>query len=177
MTTGMITTIRTITDTIMGTAITSKTGMTKAASGRFELLWCHPPRKRGIQYSAAPEVTGSPAFAGDDSGEIGACPWFHSTGTIALIAALLLAAAAPAKGQTAAETLRVENEYRECLFAKSRSGRYAHGERDSDFGLIGECRNKWVAYMDVCIKAGFDNPACVMKSRLVIHAILNLTGK
>jgi hypothetical protein len=31
--------------------------------------------------------------------------------------------------------------------------------------------------MDVCVKAGFDNATCVMKSRLVIHAILNLTGK
>src|SRR6266481_318180 len=69
------------------------------------------------------------------------------------------------------------NEYRECLYAKSKSGRYAHGERDSDFGLIGECRNQWVAYMDVCAKSGFDNRTCVMKSRLVIHAILNLTGK
>jgi precorrin-2/cobalt-factor-2 C20-methyltransferase len=49
-------------------------------STRMESLECHPPRKRGIQYSAAPEVTGSPAFAGDDSGEIGAPPGFHSTG-------------------------------------------------------------------------------------------------
>jgi hypothetical protein len=93
------------------------------------------------------------------------------------VAAILLAAAAPANGQTPSETLRVENEYRECLYAKSRDGRYVHGERDSDFGLLGECRNQWVAYMDVCIKAGFDSPTCVMKSRLVIHAILNLTGK
>jgi hypothetical protein len=93
------------------------------------------------------------------------------------VAAILLAVAAPANGQTAGETLRAENEYRECLYAKSRSGRYAHDARDSDFGLLGECRNQWVAYMDVCIKAGFDNPTCVMKSRLVIHAILNLTGK
>jgi hypothetical protein len=75
------------------------------------------------------------------------------------------------------ETLRVENEYRECLFAKSRSGRYAYNERESDFGLLGECRNQWVAYMDVCVKSGIDNATCVMKSRLVIHAILNLTGK
>jgi hypothetical protein len=89
----------------------------------------------------------------------------------------LLAPAAPVHAQTSSETLRVENEYRECLYAKSRSGRYAHGARDSDFGLLGECRNQWVAYMDVCAKAGFDNPTCVMKSRLVIHAILNLTGK
>jgi hypothetical protein len=93
------------------------------------------------------------------------------------LAAASLAPAAPVNGQTSSETLRVENEYRECLFSKSRSGRYAHGQRESDFGLLGECRNQWVAYMDVCIKAGFDNPTCVMKSRLVIHAILNLTDK
>jgi hypothetical protein len=91
-------------------------------------------------------------------------------------AVILLAQISPAESQSN-ETLRVENEYRECLYAKSRSGRYAHGERDSDFGLIGECRNQWVAYMDVCAKSGFDNRTCVMKSRLVIHAILNLTGK
>jgi hypothetical protein len=93
------------------------------------------------------------------------------------VALALLAPAVPLHGQASGETLRVENQYRECLYSKSRSGRYAHGERDSDFGLLGECRNQWVAYMDVCSKAGFDNPTCVMKSRLVIHAILNLTGK
>jgi hypothetical protein len=93
------------------------------------------------------------------------------------VAAALLASAAPAKGQAPRETLRAEDDYRECLYSKSRSGRYAHGDRESDFGLIGECRNQWVVYMDVCNKAGFDNPTCVMKSRLVIHAILNLTGK
>jgi len=90
---------------------------------------------------------------------------------------ILLAALSPAKSQLSNETMRVENEYRECLYSKSRSGRYARGERDSDFGLIGECRNQWVAYMDVCAKLGFDNRTCVTKSRLVIHAILNLTGK
>ena len=95
----------------------------------------------------------------------------------AATALALLALAAPVRGQTSGETLRVENEYRECLYSKSRNGKYAHAERDSDFGLLGECRNQWVAYMDVCAKAGFDNPTCVMKSRLVIHAILNLTGK
>jgi len=92
-------------------------------------------------------------------------------------AVILLAPISPARSQASNETLRVENEYRECLYSKSRSGRYAHAERDSDFGLIGECRNQWVAYMDVCAKSGFDNRTCVMKSRLVIHAILNLTGK
>jgi hypothetical protein len=87
-----------------------------------------------------------------------------------------LAPVTPAQSQSS-ETLRVESGYRECLYSKSRSGRYAHNDRESDFGLLGECRNQWVAYMDVCVKAGFDNATCVMKSRLVIHAILNLTGK
>jgi hypothetical protein len=95
----------------------------------------------------------------------------------AAVAAILLACAALANGQATSETLRVENAYRECLFSKSRSGRYAYDNRESDFGLLGECRNQWVAYMDVCVKAGIDNATCVMKSRLVIHAILNLTGK
>jgi hypothetical protein len=88
----------------------------------------------------------------------------------------LLTSAAPAQTPSG-ETLRVENAYRECLFAKSRSGRYAYNDRESDFGLLGECRNQWVAYMDLCVKTGVDNATCVMKSRLVIHAILNLTGK
>jgi hypothetical protein len=87
-----------------------------------------------------------------------------------------LAPATPAQSQSN-ETLRVESEYRECLYSKSRNGRYAHNDRESDFGLLGECRNQWVAYMDVCVKASFDNATCVMKSRLIIHAILNLTGK
>ena len=95
----------------------------------------------------------------------------------ASVLAALLAWAVPAGGQTSNETLRVENAYRECLYSNSRNGRYAHNDRESDFGLLGECRNQWVAYMDVCNKSGFDNPTCVMKSRLVIHAILNLTGK
>ena len=96
--------------------------------------------------------------------------------SVFVCAVILLAQISPVEGQSN-ETLRVENEYRECLYAKSRSGRYAHAERDSDFGLIGECRNQWVAYMDVCARSGFDNRTCVVKSRLVIHAILNLTGK
>ena len=83
----------------------------------------------------------------------------------------------PTKSQTSNETVRVENEYRECLYSKAKNGQYAKGARDSDFGLIGECRNQWVAYMDLCIKLGFDNRSCVLKSRLLIHAILNLTGK
>jgi hypothetical protein len=93
------------------------------------------------------------------------------------VVTVVLAPTAPANGQGSNETLRVENEYRECLYSKSRKGGYAHNERESDFGLLGECRNQWVAYMDVCAKSGFDNASCVMKSRLVIHAILNLTGK
>jgi hypothetical protein len=95
---------------------------------------------------------------------------------LASVLAALLAPAGPAQGQSS-ETLRIENEYRECLYSKSRSGRYTHGDRESDFGLVGECRNQWVAYLDQCNKAGFDNTTCVMKSRLVIHAILNLNGK
>jgi hypothetical protein len=110
-----------------------------------------------------------------------ACPAGRAATTAWIIlapVAALLAPAVSANGQQpSSETLRAENDYRECLFSRSRSGRYAHGERESDFGLIGECRNQWVAYMDVCTKAGFDNATCVMKSRLVIHAILNLTGK
>jgi len=95
----------------------------------------------------------------------------------AFVVVTLLAPTPLARSQASNETLRVENEYRECLYAKTRRGQYARGARDSDFGLIGECRNQWVAYMDVCAKLGFDNGTCVMKSRLVIHAILNLTGK
>jgi hypothetical protein len=95
---------------------------------------------------------------------------------LASILAALLAPAQPALGQSS-ETLRVENAYRECLYSKSRSGRYAHDDRESDFGLVGECRNQWVAYIDLCTKAGFDNATCVMKSRLIIHAILSLNGK
>ena len=97
---------------------------------------------------------------------------------IALACAVIasLPPATPALSQSS-ETMHVEDAYRECLFSKSRSGRYAHGDRESDFGLLGECRNQWVAYMDLCAKAGFDNKTCVMKSRLVIHAILDLNGK
>jgi hypothetical protein len=94
----------------------------------------------------------------------------------ACVAMASLAPATQALSQSS-ETMRVEDEYRECLFLKSRSGRYVHGDRESDFGLLGECRNQWVAYMDLCAKAGFDNKTCVMKSRLVIHAILDLNGK
>lgn len=96
---------------------------------------------------------------------------------LAPVAAALLAPVAPSNGQASNETLRAENAYRECLYSKSRTGQYGRGERESDFALLGECRNQWVVYMDVCVKAGFDNATCVMKSRLVIHAILNLTGK
>jgi hypothetical protein len=90
--------------------------------------------------------------------------------------AALLAPKAPAQSQSN-DTLRAENEYRECLYSKTRKRDFVKGERDSDFKLLGECRNQWVAYMDVCAKAGFDNATCVMKSRLIIHAILDLTGK
>lgn len=87
------------------------------------------------------------------------------------------ARAGPAHSQSG-DALRIENEYRECLYSKSRSGRYGHNnDRESDFALLGECRKEWVAYMDLCSKQGFDNRTCVMKSRLVIHAILDVTGK
>jgi hypothetical protein len=94
-----------------------------------------------------------------------------------LLLVLPLAPPSPASAQATNETLRAEDAYRECLFLKSRKTQYARDDRESDFGLLGECRKQWVVYMDVCEKAGFDTPACVMKSRLVIHAILNLTGK
>jgi len=96
--------------------------------------------------------------------------------TLASVLATLLAPITPAQSQSG-ETLRAENEYRECLYSKTRKREDVRGERDSDFKLLGECRNQWVAYMDVCAKSGFDNATCVMKSRLVIHAILDLTGK
>ena len=91
-------------------------------------------------------------------------------------AVLALAPAGPALGQSG-ETMRVENEYRECLYARTRPGRFRHDDRESDFALLGECRREWVAYMDLCTNQGVDTRTCVMKSRLVIHAILNLTGK
>lgn len=91
-------------------------------------------------------------------------------------AAAALGAIDGAHGQSP-ETLRAENEYRECLYARARTRQYAKGERDSDFRLVGDCRNQWVAYIDVCVRAGFDNATCVMKSRLIIHAILDLTGR
>jgi len=94
----------------------------------------------------------------------------------ASVAATLSVPASPAQSQSN-ETIRVENDYRECLYSKARKGGYARGKRDSDFALIGECRNQWVAYMDVCAKLGFDNATCVLKSRLLIHAILELVGK
>ena len=83
----------------------------------------------------------------------------------------------PAQSQASNDAVRVEDRYRECLYANARSGRYAKGSRDSDFALIGECRNQWVAYMDVCTKLGFDNATCVLRSRLLIHAILEVVGK
>ena len=93
------------------------------------------------------------------------------------VALNLLAPISPAESQASNETVRIEDNYRECLYSKARNRGYVKGARDADFALIGECRNQWVAYMDVCAKAGFDNATCVMKSRLIIHAILNLTGK
>jgi len=99
-----------------------------------------------------------------------------STPSVALSAVKRIVIA-PAESQSSNEIVRIENDYRECLYAKAKDGRYAKRERDSDFGLLRECRNQWVAYMDLCAKSGFDNRMCVVKSRLLIHAILNLTGK
>jgi hypothetical protein len=93
------------------------------------------------------------------------------------IAVTLSAPIPAAQGQSSNEIVRIENEYRECLYSKAKNGRYAKDARDSDFGLLGECRNQWVAYMNLCTKSGFDNAMCVLKSRLLIHAILNLVGK
>jgi len=96
---------------------------------------------------------------------------------LGFVAVTLLAPISPAKSQSSNEIVRIENDYRECLYAKAKDGRYAKRERDSDFGLLGECRNQWVAYMDLCAKSEFENRMCIVKSRLLIHAILNLTGK
>jgi hypothetical protein len=93
------------------------------------------------------------------------------------VALNVLAPVSPAESQASSETIRAEDSYRECLYSKAKNAGYAKGARDSDFALIGECRNQWVAYMDVCIKLGFDNGTCVLKSRLLIHAILEVVGK
>lgn len=93
------------------------------------------------------------------------------------VALNLLAPISPVKSQVSNEAIRAEDSYRECLYAKAKNAGYAKGARDSDFALIGECRNQWVAYMDVCMKLGFDNGTCVLKSRLLIHAILEVVGK
>jgi hypothetical protein len=83
----------------------------------------------------------------------------------------------PAEGQASNQTIRAEDNFRECLYLKAKNGGYAKGTRDSDFALIGECRNQWVAYMDVCTRLGFDNETCVLRSRLLIHAILEVVRK
>jgi hypothetical protein len=93
------------------------------------------------------------------------------------VALKLLSPLSPAANRTADQTIRAEDNYRECLYSKAKNGGYAKGARDSDFALIGECRNQWVAYMDVCAKLGFDNETCVLRSRLLIHAILEVVGK
>jgi hypothetical protein len=141
-------TLPTIIRTIMGTGITSMTVTNlTGASSGRPRAWCEGAGQRLMRGLAIASVTMT-----------------------------FLAPATPVQAQSA-ETRRAEDDYRECLYSKSKNGRYAHDDRESDFGLLGECRNQWVAYMDVCNKAGFDNRTCVMKSRLVIHAILNLTGK
>jgi hypothetical protein len=89
----------------------------------------------------------------------------------------LLTPLSPAEGQASPQAIRAEDNYRECLYSKAKNRGYAKGARDSDFALIGECRNQWVAYMDACSKLGFDNETCVLRSRLLIHAILEVVGK
>jgi hypothetical protein len=89
----------------------------------------------------------------------------------------LLTPLSPAEGQAPTQAIRAEDDYRECLYSKAKNRGYAKGARDSDFALIGECRNQWVAYMDACSKLGFDNETCVLRSRLLIHAILDVVGK
>src|SRR5262245_33339586 len=93
------------------------------------------------------------------------------------VAVKLLTPLSPAESQASNQTIRAEDNYRECLYSKAKNGAYAKGTRDSDFALIGECRNQWVAYMDACTKLGFDNETCVLRSRLLIHAILEVVGK
>jgi hypothetical protein len=83
----------------------------------------------------------------------------------------------PAQGQASTQTIRAEDNYRECVYSKAKNRGYAKGKRDSDFALIAECRNQWVAYIDVCTGVGFDNETCVLRSRLLIHAILEVVGK
>jgi hypothetical protein len=96
---------------------------------------------------------------------------------LASVALKLLTPLSPADGQASNDTIRAEDCYRECLYSKSKNGGYAKGSRDSDFALIGECRNQWVAYMDACIRLGVANETCVRRSRLLIHAILEVVGK
>jgi hypothetical protein len=160
----MIMDIRTIMTTIMGMGITNMIGTRRFATGPDDI---HP------RVIAAPGPTIDPERRTR-------WPGLPTTATdlITLLSflAALLAPPAPAQSQSN-ETLRAENEYRECLYSKTRKQDFVRGERDSDFKLLGECRNQWVAYMDVCAKVGFDNATCVMKSRLIIHAILDLTGK
>jgi hypothetical protein len=96
---------------------------------------------------------------------------------LASVALNLLTPLSPAESQASNDTIRAEDRYRECLYSKAKNAGFAKGSRDSDFALIGECRNQWVAYMDVCTRLGFDNETCVLRSRLLIHAILEVVGK
>jgi hypothetical protein len=187
------------TDPIAATRVRSRLGRTatRLRKGRRRLQamgrrWCeeaslasnrkaHGLPSEGASIHIAEATDGDPVSKQPDANPYSA-PFRESQGFLGILifpslALTLSAPVSPAESQPANETIRVENEYRECLYSKTRNGRYARGERDSDFGLIGECRNQWVAYVDVCLKLGFDNATCVMKSRLIIHAILNLTGK
>jgi hypothetical protein len=64
-----------------GVAVSQQAVLTKPVLTQWRTAPCdrHPPRRRGIQYAAASRLnhqrlwdTGSPAFAGDDSGGCGA---------------------------------------------------------------------------------------------------------
>src|SRR5262249_28311625 len=142
----MIMDIRIITDTIMGVCITSTTGMSRLGTVPDGI----PP---GV-------IAGDPAihlgrWTRGSSARVTPGNWTNLVPVAAaLLLATLLAPASQANGQASNETLHAENEYRECLYSKSRNGRYKHDDRESDFGLLGECRNSWVTYMDMCVKAG-----------------------
>jgi hypothetical protein len=62
------------------------------------------------------------------------------------------------------------------VYSKAKNGRYTKGTRDSDFALTGNAEIR-VAYIDVCASVGFGNETCVLRSRLLIHAILEVGGK
>ena len=50
----------------------------------------------------------------------------------------LLTPLSPAEGQASNQTIRAEDNFRECLYLKAKNGGYAKGTRDSDLALIGD---------------------------------------